>query len=206
MSRALVNRATQDDQKAVGLYVLKEIAEKTLVSINECGKIQNYFVTRLNKNSPDVKLKALKAITFLAQHGRDDFRIFFQRENAKLKACTSFTGRPDPLRGDIPYEKVRAAASECMIAVFNSTGRSGSSSTTGRIQGMGSNKMDSMGSDGNSSGYSVSNGKSGGRSGHQKSYGGPSAGASSKNKDYGVGTFSLPSGGGKKRHDGVWKL
>merc|ERR1719272_1247657 len=123
--------------------------------MNDCTKIEGYFIQRLSKNSPDVKLKALKAITFIAQNGRDDFRIFFQRENARIKACTSFTGRPDPLRGDIPYEKVRQAASECMNAVFNSTGRSGNSSTVGRIQGMGSNKTDSTGSDGsNTAGYS----------------------------------------------------
>jgi len=174
-----VNKATVDDDKNANVYVLKELADKSMESINECTTIENALIGRLNSRSANVKLKALRAIQYLCTNGRNDFVINFQRNNGAIKACLQFSGPPHPLKGDKPYENVREAAKQCMNAVFNSTGKPINQATTGRIEGQGGgSKYGSQGSDNN---WSMKP---------------RNVGGGEKTHDYGHGTFSVPGNSG----------
>lgn len=168
MSRSLINKATKDDQKAIGGPMLREIAEKSKISLQECSAIEGYLLKRLEKKSPDVKLKVLNIIKYLCVNGRDDFRISFQRNNTLIRECTHFRGPPDPLRGDAPSEKVRQAAKDTMTAIFNGGSRN-TSRTHGKITGFGSNTTQDYSSNYDSSRHT-----------------------STPIHDYGTGTFSVP--------------
>ena len=43
---------------------------------------------RLAKDSPDVRSKALHAIKYLCQNGRDEFRMDLQRSNEAVRQCS----------------------------------------------------------------------------------------------------------------------
>lgn len=101
MSRSLVNDVTSDDTSPAAGYLLKELArtcfrilylirvsEKTLTSSDECKTIHGLLLKRLAKDAPDVKFKALQAIKYLCQFGRDEFRLGLQRDNDIVRECT----------------------------------------------------------------------------------------------------------------------
>ncbi|CAN0163278.1 unnamed protein product [Laminaria digitata] len=50
--------------------------------------------------------------------GRAEFKLSMQREAQCIKDCLTFSGPPDPLRGEEIYRKVREAAKDTLEAVF----------------------------------------------------------------------------------------
>lgn len=108
-------------------------AGMTMNSHNDCVDIENYLLSRLEKNSPAVKLKTLRTIKHLCQSGRPQFKIDLQRNIGAVRACTSYKGPPDPLRGDLPSEKVREAAKDTINAIFDTS--TIKHNTAGRISG-----------------------------------------------------------------------
>ena len=140
MSSSLVSKVTSDDSTVFNAFAAKELAQLTLTSVKECDTIRSLLAARLNKKSPDVKVKALRAIKYISQHGRAEFRIGFQRDNAAIKELTTFRCMPDPLRGDAPAQHVREAASEALTAVFDSSAPAASAAVAAdadRITGFG---------------------------------------------------------------------
>jgi len=139
MSKALVSKATTDDNKPVSGFVLKELSDLTKSSPKECSSIEGYLLDRLTSSKPDVRFKALKCIKFLCENGRPEFKISLQRNNDAIRQCLHFRGPPDALRGDAPYTNVHEAAKEAMNAVFNNSAVRASTVTgSGRIEGYGS--------------------------------------------------------------------
>ncbi len=85
MASSLVSKATAEDQHPVSGFLLKELADLTNTSAKESENVRHALLGRLEKSSPDVKLKALRAIKYIAQHGSADFRIAFQRDIGSVK-------------------------------------------------------------------------------------------------------------------------
>eukprot|EP00457_Paulinella_chromatophora_P002392 gb/GEZN01002396.1/.p1 GENE.gb/GEZN01002396.1/~~gb/GEZN01002396.1/.p1 ORF type:complete len:779 (+),score=124.02 gb/GEZN01002396.1/:51-2387(+) len=173
MSTRLIDQATKDDSQPVNGLLLKQISDETLESLRSCDMIGDYLLRRLKKPSADVKFKALKCIKYIAQNGRAEFRISFQRNKKPIEDLLYFTTNPDPLRGEKPMLAVRTAAKEAMDAVFNSTGRPtkraagrmegyGGGQDNNTVQGFGSNGMGSMGSGGGMGGGISGSGSYGG--------------------------------------------
>ncbi len=138
MSSALIKKLTTDDTSVLSAYAMKELSDYTLRSQAECDSIREQLLSRLEKPSPDVKLKVLRTIKYVAQNGRPDFRITLQRNLGSIKQCQNFRAPTDPLRGDTPSDRVREAAKEALDAIFNQ-GQTVSSSniSSGRIKGFG---------------------------------------------------------------------
>lgn len=119
MSHTLVNKATKDDYDAIGGPLLKELADRSKMSFDESSAIQGYLLKRLEKNSPQIKLKVLNCIRYICINGRDGFRRSLQRNDTLIRACTHFRAPTDPLRGDTPAEKVRKAAKDAIAAIYS---------------------------------------------------------------------------------------
>jgi len=118
MSRGLINQLTTDDQHAVASgYLLKELAERSMLP-GEVEEIRDTLMAKLDKPSPDVRFKALLVLKHLCQYGNDELRMSLQRHNEAVRACSTFRGPPDPLRGDAPYVRVHEAAKEAMTAIY----------------------------------------------------------------------------------------
>lgn len=140
MASSLVKKLTTDDTSVISAYSMKELSDMTFKSYAECESIRELLLYRLDRPSPDVKYKTLRIIKYVAQNGRSDFRISFQRKATPIKQCQAFRAPPDPLRGDVPSERVREAAREALEAIFNENNAGPTSSgqvSSDRIQGFG---------------------------------------------------------------------
>lgn len=116
-----------------------EIAKMTLASFDACKSIEEYVLKRLEKKNAHVKRKTLLLIKHVARSGRPEFRRDLCRNLGPIKECLSFSGPPDPLRGDEMYVKVREAAKEALEAVTASdVAPPNSAAYGGRIEGYGS--------------------------------------------------------------------
>ncbi|KAJ8606929.1 hypothetical protein CTAYLR_008626 [Chrysophaeum taylorii] len=117
MDRNMLARATSSDDSPTPGYMYGEIAKMTLASFEACKWIEEYLLKRLEKKNANVKRKTLLLIKHVARSGRPEFRRDLCRHLGPIKECLSFTGPPDPLRGDEMYSRVREAAKEAMESV-----------------------------------------------------------------------------------------
>lgn len=85
MSKSLVSKATVDDAKEPTGFALKELASHSFTSLQAASELADLLLRRVEKDSPDVKFKALKCIKYLCLHGRAEFRSDAQRESAVIK-------------------------------------------------------------------------------------------------------------------------
>lgn len=85
MSKSLVSKATVDDAKEPTGFALKELASHSYTSLQAASELADLLLRRVEKDSPDVKYKALKCIKYLCLHGRAEFRADAQRESAVIK-------------------------------------------------------------------------------------------------------------------------
>lgn len=135
-TRSLVNKATSDDRNPPSGFVLKEVSRKTFDSIEECNIIEDTLMKRIEKDRPYIRLKCLRVIKYVCENGRPEFRIMWQRNSDRIRACAQYKGPPDPIYGDTPYQQVRTAAKDTMAAIFKSTQKD-TSKMRNRIKGFG---------------------------------------------------------------------
>jgi ATP-dependent Lon protease len=107
---ALLAKATTADENPAPGYVFTELSKLTHTDASTCDRMSDWLFKRLARSEPAVKWKALLVMKHVAKGGRLDFRRALQRQNEAVKACLSFKGPPDPLRGDEPYRRVRIRA------------------------------------------------------------------------------------------------
>ena len=85
MSKSLVSKATSDDAKEPTGFQLKELAQHSYDSLSACTEMAELLLKKLDKESADVKYKALKCIKYVCLHGRGEFRMDVQKEAATIK-------------------------------------------------------------------------------------------------------------------------
>lgn len=84
-----------------------------------CESTLEYLVDRLEKNSHHVKLKVLKLMKYIVEHGNPNFRLGLIKSAHGIMAATKFSGPADPLHGNVPYQQVRKAAQELSSLLFD---------------------------------------------------------------------------------------
>lgn len=127
MDRQLLSRATDSSNAPTPGYMYIDIAKNAAGNPQTCADVAKYLTGRLaSKNNPNVKFKCLKVITQTATspYLRGQFKRCLSQDPqamAAIKEATQFRGRPDPVRGDEPFEKVRRAAKDALDAVYSDT-------------------------------------------------------------------------------------
>ncbi|CAM9207713.1 unnamed protein product [Scytosiphon promiscuus] len=148
MNRPVVARATSSDDSPVPGYLYGEIAQMTHANFEGCRQLTVYLLERIKKPNHNIKFKCLQIIKHVCNKGRTDFKISMQREAQVIKDCLSFSGPPDPLRGEEIYRRVREAAKETLDAVFAESLPAGAIAAPtryasgNRIEGFGSGAAD----------------------------------------------------------------
>jgi len=84
------------------------------------AELADYLCTRLSKNSTDCKLKALRAMHFIARRGSMNFRLGMQQRTQPIRAHLQYRGPPHPVHGDAPSKMIRETAKACMDSIFSS--------------------------------------------------------------------------------------
>ncbi|CEM04567.1 unnamed protein product [Vitrella brassicaformis CCMP3155] len=144
MDRALLNRATSQDDVPTPGYMFNEIAQMTFLHPEASEQLHEYLLKKLQRDNPYVKLKVLRIIKHVAEKGKPDFRRAVQRKAEVIKACLTYRGAPDPLKGDAPSKDVREEAEQTVKALFSAenAGQTTGLDASGRIQGFGSDLGD----------------------------------------------------------------
>lgn len=127
MDRQLLSRATENSDAPTPGYMYLDIAKNAASNPATCSEIAKYLTNRLaTKNNHNVKFKCLKVIskTCTSPYLRGQFKRCLAQDPSAMSAikeALQFRGPPDPVRGDEPYERVRAAAKEALDAVYSDT-------------------------------------------------------------------------------------
>lgn len=189
MDRNALARATEATSAPTPGYLYADIAKNAATSPQTSVEICRYLTRRLaTKSNPNVKHKCLRVIAKVAQSPVN--RGMFQRAVvqdheavAAIKACLNFRGPPDAARGDQPYEQVRAAAKECLDAVYSDA--PSSTAGAGGMMGGGGGSMQGIGGGG---GIGIGGGGGKGKGGGSDQFG------SGRGEDE-LGHFSVGAGG-----------
>eukprot|EP00934_Nitzschia_sp_Nitz4_P001795 Nitzschia sp. Nitz4//scaffold140_size61219//26573//29005//NITZ4_006439-RA/size61219-augustus-gene-0.63-mRNA-1//-1//CDS//3329536224//1795//frame0 len=127
MDRQLLSRATDNSDAPTPGYMYLDIAKNAASNPATCSEVAKFLTNRLSsRQNHNVKYKCLKIIskTCVSPYLKGQFkRSLAQDPNAMtaIKEALQFRGPPDPVRGDEPYERVRAAAKEALDAVYSDT-------------------------------------------------------------------------------------
>ncbi|CAD5119766.1 DgyrCDS8361 [Dimorphilus gyrociliatus] len=113
-----LQRATADNDTPTPGYLLPIIAKLSFHSGVQCKSLSLYFEDRLKVPSCSVKVKTLKLIIFLLEKGHKDFKKYMQK-SLEIDKATKFSGPPDPLHGNAPYELTRKLAKEAQELIFS---------------------------------------------------------------------------------------
>lgn len=112
-------KATSDDDKPVPGFLYQEINKITHESAENCESCLEFLVDRLNRDTCHVKLKTLKVMKYIVEHGHPNFKLGLIKNSKGIKEATKFSGPPDPLHGNTPYVMVRKNAQSLSEVLFN---------------------------------------------------------------------------------------
>ncbi|XP_006869700.1 PREDICTED: AP-4 complex accessory subunit tepsin [Chrysochloris asiatica] len=112
-------KGTSDDEAPCPGYLFEEIASISHESLGSSQCLLEYLLRRLQSSSGHVKLKVLKILLYLCNHGSSSFLLILKRNSAFIQEATVFAGPPDPLHGTSLYQKVRLAAQDLGGALFS---------------------------------------------------------------------------------------
>lgn len=123
MDRSALARATEGTDAPTPGYLYVDLTKGAAASPVACQEMAQYLCRRLqSKNNPNIKYKCCKVIAKLADSvPRNQFRRCIAQDAtavSAIKEALNFRGTPDPVRGDEPNQKVRAAAKEALDAVY----------------------------------------------------------------------------------------
>ncbi|MGH0119450.1 UNVERIFIED_CONTAM: hypothetical protein FKN15_024193 [Acipenser sinensis] len=88
-------------------------------SVGGCQCLLQYLLERLQSESCYVKLKVLKILLYLCNHGSHHFLSELCRNATFVQEVTVFSGPLDPVHGIALYQRVRAAAQELASVLFS---------------------------------------------------------------------------------------
>lgn len=111
-------KATSDDDKPLPGYVYNEVAKISLESDENSEALVDFLVERLERDSTHVKIKVLKLMKYVVEHGHPNFRLGLLKKSAGIKEATKYNGPPDPLHGNVPYVMVRKTAHSLSEMLF----------------------------------------------------------------------------------------
>ena len=124
------------------MYALQELVDLVRKSdARAVDQVASYLCTsRLAHKSPVVKLKALKAIKYVAAKPEcSAFRSAVQQHAGVLREHSNFSCSADPMKGNRPAELVRQAAKEAIHAIYSTDSSYGNDGSRGQaMQGFGS--------------------------------------------------------------------
>lgn len=124
------------------MYALQELVDLVRKSdARAVDQVASYLCTsRLVHKSPVVKLKALKAIKYVAAKPEcSAFRSAVQQHAGVLREHSNFSCSADPMKGNRPAELVRQAAKEAIHAIYSTDSSYGNDGSRGQaMQGFGS--------------------------------------------------------------------
>ncbi|XP_075418456.1 AP-4 complex accessory subunit tepsin isoform X2 [Tenrec ecaudatus] len=112
-------KGTADDDVPCPGYLFEEIAYISHESVGSSQCLLEYLLRRLQSSSGRVKLKVLKILLYLCNHGSSYFLLILRRNSAFIQEATVFAGPPDPLHGSSLYQKVRLAAQDLGSVLFS---------------------------------------------------------------------------------------
>ena len=78
---------TTDDNQMPPTVDMKDLADFTLESLEDCRGVMNALNDQLSSDSPFVRVKALRIMKFLCGRGRSDFQLELQRNTEAVRAC-----------------------------------------------------------------------------------------------------------------------
>ncbi|XP_066520859.1 AP-4 complex accessory subunit Tepsin isoform X2 [Hoplias malabaricus] len=114
-------KATADDEAPCPGYLFEEINKISHESVGYSQCLLEYLLERLQVDSCHVKLKVLKILMHLCGHGPPHFLTELRRNATFIQEVTVYSGPPDPIHGNAPFQKVRASAQELASVLFNDT-------------------------------------------------------------------------------------
>ncbi|XP_051968533.1 AP-4 complex accessory subunit Tepsin-like isoform X1 [Xyrauchen texanus] len=112
-------RATADDESPCPGYLFEEIGKISHESVGCCQCLLEYLLERLQVESCHVKLKVLKILLHLCNHGPPHFLTELRRNATFIQEVIVYSGPPDPIHGNAPFQKVRSLAQELASLLFN---------------------------------------------------------------------------------------
>ena len=121
--RGLLSRATEGTDAPTPGYIYVDLAKAATGNPTACQDMATYLTRRLaSKNNPNIQAKCCKVLAKLCDAvPRNAFRRCVAQDHTgitAIKEAMHYRGTPDPVRGDEPNERVRAAAKECLEAVY----------------------------------------------------------------------------------------
>ncbi|XP_036428485.1 AP-4 complex accessory subunit Tepsin [Colossoma macropomum] len=114
-------KATADDEAPCPGYLFEEINKISHESVGCCQCLLEYLLERLQVESCHVKLKVLKILLHLCGHGPPHFLTELRRNATFIQEVTVYSGPPDPIHGNAPFQRVRVSAQELASVLFNDT-------------------------------------------------------------------------------------
>ncbi|XP_053150304.1 AP-4 complex accessory subunit tepsin isoform X2 [Hemicordylus capensis] len=114
-----VIKGTSDDEVPCPGYLFEEIAKISHESAGSSHCLLEYLLNRLQNNSCHVKLKVLKILLYMCNHGSSHFLLQLKRNSSFIQEAAVFAGPPDPLHGNSLYQKVRVTAQDLASALFS---------------------------------------------------------------------------------------
>ncbi|XP_072414677.1 AP-4 complex accessory subunit Tepsin isoform X1 [Chiloscyllium punctatum] len=115
----MLMKATSDDEVPCPGYLFEEIAKISLESVGLCRCLLEYLLERLQSNSCHVKLKVLKILRHVCNHGSPQFTLELRRNTTLIQEVTVFSGPPDVLHGNALYQRVRTTAEDLANLLFS---------------------------------------------------------------------------------------
>jgi len=122
----MLSRATDSTSAPTPGYLYNDIA-KTLTSPAVCADTLSYLLTRLSKNNPHVKKKALKVLSKIVAHpaSRGMMKrtvVHAPHAITAIKDAIAYRGSMDVVNGDTFNVEVRECAKECLEIVYSDAG------------------------------------------------------------------------------------
>ncbi|XP_030631082.1 AP-4 complex accessory subunit Tepsin [Chanos chanos] len=114
-------KATADDETPCPGYLFEEIGKISHESVGCCQCLLEYLLERLQVESCHVKLKVLKILLHVSGHGPPHFLTELRRNVTFIQEVTVYSGPPDPIHGNAPYQRVRSAAQDLASLLFTDT-------------------------------------------------------------------------------------
>uniref|UniRef100_A0A4W4EJV8 Uncharacterized protein n=1 Tax=Electrophorus electricus TaxID=8005 RepID=A0A4W4EJV8_ELEEL len=103
-------KATADDETPCPGYLFEDISKISHESVGCSQCLLEYLLQRLQGESCNVKLKVLKILLHLCGHGPPHFLTELRRNATFIQEATVYSGPPDPIHGNAPFQKVRVSA------------------------------------------------------------------------------------------------
>ena len=102
MDKSLVSKATAPDQNPTPGYILHQVAKISHHSNDASNQLVAFLVKRLAHNNTHAKLKTLRLLKHLCQHGHPTFKKQMQKSTQPVKDCIGEFKVTKPTKPSIP--------------------------------------------------------------------------------------------------------